>query len=83
MVELNRAVAMAESGSVEAALEITNGFDLDDYVYLHSTRAELFRRLGRPDEAETAYRRALDLAQSERERRFLARRIAEMSSASE
>ena len=83
VVELNRAVAMAESGSLEAALEITNGLDLDGYVYLHSTRAELFRRLGRCDEAETAYRRALDLAHSESERRFLARRIAEMSSASE
>ena len=47
VVELNRAVAVAETGAPEQALEIVEGLDLDDYQYLHSTRAELLRRLGR------------------------------------
>ena len=78
MVELNRAVAVAEAGSTEQALEIVDGLDLDDYQYLHSTRGELLRRLGRPGEARAAYQRALELASSEPERRFLAARIAEL-----
>ena len=78
VVELNRAVAVAQAGAPERALEIVDGLDLDDYRYLHSTRAELLRRLGRTDEARAAYERALELASSEPERRFLARRIAEL-----
>jgi len=78
VVELNRAVAVAESGAVEDALEIVDGLDLDDYQYLHSTRAELLRRLGRSGEARTAYGRALELARSEPERRFLERRLAQL-----
>jgi RNA polymerase sigma-70 factor (ECF subfamily) len=78
VVELNRAVAIAEAGSVEQALEIVERLELDDYRYLHSTRAELLRRLGRDDDARVAYRRALELARSLPERRFLARRIAEL-----
>jgi RNA polymerase sigma-70 factor (ECF subfamily) len=76
VVELNRAVAVAQSGATERALEIVDGLELDDYQFLHSTRAELLRRLGRDEEARMAYRRALELASSERERRFLERRIA-------
>jgi RNA polymerase sigma-70 factor, ECF subfamily len=78
VVELNRAVAVAQTGATEQALEIVDGLDLDDYQYLHSTRGELLRRLGRPVEARAAYERALELARSEPERRFLAGRIAEM-----
>jgi RNA polymerase sigma-70 factor (ECF subfamily) len=52
---------------------------LDDYLYLHSTRAELLGRLERPQEALDAYRRALELANSEPERRFLSRRISELA----
>jgi RNA polymerase sigma-70 factor (ECF subfamily) len=78
VVELNRAVAVAESGSVEDALAIVEGLDLGEYQYLHSTRAELLRRLGRREEARGAYERALALARSEPERRFLRRRIAEL-----
>jgi predicted RNA polymerase sigma factor len=78
VVELNRAVAIAEAGRTEQALEIVDGLDLDDYQYLHSTRGELLRRLGRPVEARAAYERALQLARSEPERRFLAGRIAEL-----
>ena len=78
VVELNRAVAVAEAEGPEAALAIVERLDLDDYQYLHSTRAKLLRRLGRHDEARGAYRRALDLAQAEPERRFLERRLAEL-----
>jgi RNA polymerase sigma-70 factor (ECF subfamily) len=78
VVELNRAVAVAQTGASEAALRIVDGLALDDYRYLHSTRAELLRRLGRLDDARVAYRRALDLTRAEPERRFLARRLAEL-----
>jgi RNA polymerase sigma-70 factor (ECF subfamily) len=78
VVELNRAVAVAEAGSPEAALQIVERLTLGDYQYLHSTRAELLRRLGRTEEARSAYRRALELARAEPERRFLERRLAEL-----
>jgi RNA polymerase sigma-70 factor (ECF subfamily) len=76
VVELNRAVAVAESGHPAAALAIVDALELDGYRYLHSTRAELLRRLGRPGEAADAYRRALDLTQAGPERRFLRGRLA-------
>jgi RNA polymerase sigma-70 factor (ECF subfamily) len=79
VVELNRAVAIAEAGSPERALGLVDRLDMPDYRYLHSTRGELLRRLGRGDEAREAYRRALELASSEPERRFLARRIEELA----
>ncbi len=78
VVELNRAVAVAESGQPERALRIVESLDLGGYLYLHSTRAELLRRLGRVEEARTAFARALELADSEPERRFLTRRINEL-----
>jgi RNA polymerase sigma-70 factor (ECF subfamily) len=78
VVELNRAVAVAQTGASEAALRIVDGLALDEYRYLHSTRAELLRRVGRVDDARVAYRRALDLTRAEPERRFLARRLAEL-----
>ena len=78
VVELNRAVALAEAGSPEEALAIVDLLDLGDYRYLHSTRAELLRRLGRREEARAAYGRALELAQTELERRFLARQLASL-----
>jgi len=77
VVRLNRAVAVAEADGPAAALAIVDQLDLPDYQYWHSTRAELLRRLGRRDEARAAYRRALDLARTAPERRFLERRIAE------
>jgi RNA polymerase sigma-70 factor (ECF subfamily) len=76
VVELNGAVAVAESEGAAAALAIVDTLDLDGYLYLHSTRAELLSRLGRADEARSAYRRALSLARTELERRFLERRLA-------
>ena len=78
VVVLNHAVAVAEAGDVEAALALADGLDLDGYHYLHATRAELLRRLDRPEEARAAYRRAIELVHSEAERRFLERRLAEL-----
>jgi RNA polymerase sigma-70 factor, ECF subfamily len=78
VVELNRAVAVAQAGATEHALEIVEQLELGDYQYLHSTRGELLRRLDRPDEAREAFERALALARSAPERRFLQRRIAEL-----
>ena len=77
VVRLNRAVAVAEADGPAAALAIVDQLDLPDYQYWHSTRAELLRRLGRPDEARAAFRRALSLARTAPEKRFLERRIAE------
>jgi RNA polymerase sigma-70 factor, ECF subfamily len=76
VVELNRAAAVAEAGDPEAALELVDDLELENYHYLHSTRAELLRRLDRADEAGAAYGRALELVHSEAERRFLERRLA-------
>ena len=78
VVELNRAVAVAEAGEPQAALEIVDALELTEYRYLHSTRAELLRRLGKPDQAATAYRRALGLTPAEPERRFLERRLDQL-----
>ena len=57
------------------ALALVDALDLDGYRYLHSTRAELLRRLGRVEEARAEYGRALELAVSGPERRFLERRL--------
>jgi RNA polymerase sigma-70 factor, ECF subfamily len=78
VVELNRAVAVAEAGDVEAALALVERLELDEYHYLHATRAELLRRLDRVEEARAAYDRALELVHSDAERRFLMRRLAEL-----
>ena len=78
VVELNRAVAVAEVAGPEAALEIVDALALDAYQYLHSTRADLLRRLGRTDEARAAYERALELTLSAPEHRFIERRIEEL-----
>jgi RNA polymerase sigma-70 factor (ECF subfamily) len=79
VVELNRAAAIAEVGDVEAALRMVDGLDLPGYRYLHSTRAELLRRLNRRQEARDEYGRALELSHSDPERRFLERRLAELA----
>jgi len=81
VVELNRAVAVAEADGPEAGLRIIDQLALEDYRYLHSTRGELLRRLGRTDEAHDAYRRALTLTHDDAERRFLERRLADLGSA--
>jgi RNA polymerase sigma-70 factor (ECF subfamily) len=78
VVELSRAVAVAEAQGAAAALEIVEGLELEDYRYFHATRGELLRRLERCDEAREAYERALALVQDDSERRLLERRIASL-----
>jgi RNA polymerase sigma-70 factor (ECF subfamily) len=78
VVELNRAIAVAESVGPEAGLAIADRLQLDDYRYLHSTRGELLRRLGRTAEAREEYRRALALVHDDAERRLFERRLGEL-----
>jgi RNA polymerase sigma-70 factor, ECF subfamily len=78
VVALNRAVAVAEAGAPERALELIESLDLGEYRYFHSTRAEILRRLGRSDEAREAFEGALRLAATDPERRFFVRRLSEL-----
>jgi RNA polymerase sigma-70 factor, ECF subfamily len=78
VVELSRAVAVAETEGPEAGLAIADRLELGHYRYLHSTRGELLRRLGRTVEAREAYGRALALVHDEAERRLIERRLAEL-----
>ena len=78
VVELSRAVAVAEAEGPEEALAIVDSIELEGYHYLHATRADLLGRLGRPEEARQAYDRALALVQDDAERRLLERRRAEL-----
>jgi RNA polymerase sigma-70 factor, ECF subfamily len=81
VVELNRAVAVAMADGPAAGLALLEALEasgrLAGYHLLPATRADLLRRLGRRVEAATAYRAALDLAATDAERRYLARRLAE------
>jgi RNA polymerase sigma-70 factor, ECF subfamily len=79
VVELNRAVAIAELDGPDAGLALLDTLTLDAYRYYHSTRAELLRRAGRTGDARAAYARALDLAETDPERQFLARRLEELA----
>jgi RNA polymerase sigma-70 factor, ECF subfamily len=79
VVELNRAIAVAEVDGPEAGLRIVDQLGLADFRYLHSTRADLLRRLGRIDEALAAYRRARELTDDGAERRFIDRRRRELA----
>jgi RNA polymerase sigma-70 factor (ECF subfamily) len=78
VVELSRAVAVAEHQGPQAGLDIIDRLALPDYHYLHSTRAELLARLGDIEEAREAYDRALTLVHDDAERRLLQRRLAEL-----
>jgi RNA polymerase sigma-70 factor (ECF subfamily) len=79
VVQLNRAVAVAEAHGPEAGLAIADRLPLEGYRYLHSARGEMLRRLGRIVEAGDAYRRAIALAGDGAERRLLERRLAEIT----
>ena len=83
VVELNRAVAVGmRDGPLAGLILIENILkrgDLDNYHLAHSARAELCRRVGKIEDARVSYKRALTLAQQEPERRFLERRLAELS----
>jgi RNA polymerase sigma-70 factor, ECF subfamily len=81
VVELNRAIAVAEEQGPEAGLKIVDRLSLEDYHYLHSTRGELLRRLGRNQEARDATQRALALVHDDSERRLLEQRLAELDTA--
>ena len=83
IVELNRAVAVAMRDGPGAGLEaidtILDRGDLTDYHLAHSARAELCMRLGKNDEARASWERALNLAQQDPERRFIERKLRELS----
>ena len=81
VVELNRAVAVAEADGPAVGLALLDGLSpaLDDYRYLHTARAELLRRLDRSDEAGAAYGRALALGPDDPERRWLEQRRDELT----
>ncbi len=83
VVELNRSVALAmrdgpAAGLAEIDALLADG-NLDDYHLAHAARADLCRRLGRADDARYSYRKALELARQEPERRFLEKRLAELA----
>ncbi len=82
IVELNRAVAIAMRDGPEVGLAHINAVlehgELANYYLAHSARADMYRRLGRTDEARAAYEKALALTQQEPERRFLAMRLEEL-----
>ena len=75
------AVAMRDGPAAGLDLidDILNRGELKDYHLAHSARADLCRRLGRNQEARDSYRRALELARLDPERRFLERRLSELS----
>jgi len=81
VVELNRAVAVAMADGPDAGLELVDALAarLDGYQYLHATRADLLRRLDRRDESAAAYTRALELSTVGTERRYLQRRLDEVT----
>jgi RNA polymerase sigma-70 factor (ECF subfamily) len=85
VVELNRAVAVAMARGLDEGLALVDQLEssrsLQSYYLLHATRADLLRRLERPAEAAVAYREALELVGSDAERRFLERRLAEVTAA--
>ncbi len=82
VVELNRAVAVAMADGPDAGLRLVDALEasgaLAGYHLLPATRADLMRRLGRNAEAASSYRDALELATADAERRYLARRLAEV-----
>jgi RNA polymerase sigma-70 factor, ECF subfamily len=84
VVELNRAVAVAMSDGIASGLillaRLADTGELDHYYLFHAARADLLRRIGKLDEAHTAYTRALELCQNNTERSFLRRRLAEIDS---
>jgi RNA polymerase sigma-70 factor (ECF subfamily) len=80
VVRLNRAVAIALAGEPEDGLTLIDELEgLEGYQLLHSARADLLRRSGRREESAASYRRALELTANEAERRYLERRLLEVS----
>jgi RNA polymerase sigma-70 factor (ECF subfamily) len=81
IVALNRAVAVAEISGPRAALELVGGLPLDQYHVDHAIRADFLRRLGRTDEAATAYQAAIDRTDNAAEVAFLTGRMASIRKA--
>jgi RNA polymerase sigma-70 factor (ECF subfamily) len=83
VIELNRAVAVAMRDGPSAGLALIDAIlargDLQDYRLAHAARSDMYRRLDRTEQARDAYTRALALTRQEPERRFLERRLAELS----
>ena len=79
VVELNRAIALAEVRGPQDGLKLLDALELEHLHYLHAARGELLGRLERHEEARKAYGRALALVSTDPERRLLARRLAELS----
>ena len=79
IVALNRAIAVAELHGPAAALALLDELDLDNYHLYHAARADLLQRLGRADEAATAYDRSIDLATNAVERDHLQHRRDELT----
>jgi len=83
IVALNRAVAVAMADGLEAGLSAIDSLasqgDLDEYHLLHAAHADLLRRIGSKTEAAESYKRALELVTNDSERRFLERRLAEVT----
>jgi RNA polymerase sigma-70 factor (ECF subfamily) len=83
VIELNRAVAFAMRDGAATGLKLINQIlaknQLNNYHLAHSARADLLRRLGQKDEAQSAYETALKLAQMEPEKRFLKGRLRELA----
>lgn len=83
VIELNRAVAVAMRDGPQAGVELIESIlkrgDLSDYHPAHSARADLYRRLGKKEEALDAYHRALELTQQEPQKRFIQKRLEEIN----
>jgi RNA polymerase sigma-70 factor, ECF subfamily len=83
VVALNRAVAVAMRDGFEAGLQLINALlaqgELNDYPLAHAAQADLLRRLGQSDDARASYRRAIAITKQEPQRRFLAKRLSELT----
>ena len=82
VTELNRAIAIGMRDGPDVGLALVENLvereDLSGYRYVHLTRADFLRRLGRSGEARASYLKALDLTNAAAERRFVERRLAEI-----
>jgi RNA polymerase sigma-70 factor (ECF subfamily) len=78
VVALNRAIAIAETEGAESALDLISNVaaDLDNYHLMHAARGTYLMQLGRREMAKAAFERALDIAETDAERRFLAGQVA-------